>query len=75
MSLNIPIALSALCLAKFAFLLPRVLFGAAVAQLHSAKRHSVDPIDQLANVFLIRVKPEFVSGSVSSRNPATSAHG
>jgi hypothetical protein len=29
--------------------------GAPVAQLHSAKRHLVDPINQLANVFLIRV--------------------
>ena len=37
-----------------------MLFGAAVAQAHSAKRHLVDPIDQLANLFLIRVDPKVV---------------
>jgi hypothetical protein len=36
----------------------RVLFRAAVAQLHSAKRHLVNPIDQLANVFLISTEPK-----------------
>jgi hypothetical protein len=56
MSLDIPIAVRALRLAKFPFPLPRVFFGAAVAQLDSAKRHRVDPIDQLAHVFLIRAE-------------------
>jgi hypothetical protein len=37
-----------------------VLFGAAVAQLHTAKRHPIDPIDQLAQVVLIRVEPKVV---------------
>jgi hypothetical protein len=60
MSLNIPLAVRALRLTKFPLPLPRVLFGAAVAQLHSAKRHLVDPIDQFAHVFLIRLEPKFV---------------
>jgi hypothetical protein len=62
MSLNIPLAVRALRLAKFSFPLPRVLFGAVVAQLHSAKRHLVDPTDPLAHVFLIRVETKVVFG-------------
>ena len=53
MSLNIPIVLIALRLAKFPLPLSRGLFGALVAHLHTAERHLVDPIDQLAHVFLI----------------------
>ena len=58
MALNIPIAVRPLRLAKFPLPLPRMPFRAPVAQRHSAKRHPVDPIDQLANVFLIRVEPK-----------------
>jgi hypothetical protein len=60
MSLNIPAALRALRLANFPCPLPRVLFGAPVAQPHSAKRHLVDTIDQLAQDFLIRPEPKVV---------------
>ena len=65
----------ALRLARLSLPLPVVLFGASVVQLHSAKRHLVYRIDQLANVFLIRVEPSSYSGSVSSHSPATSTHG
>jgi hypothetical protein len=60
MPLNIPIAVRALRAARFPCHFPGLLFGAAVAQLHSAKRHFVDPIDQLANVFLIRIESKLV---------------
>jgi hypothetical protein len=52
MSLDLLTALSALRLASLLLPFPGVLFCAAVAQLHSTERHLVDPIDQLANVFL-----------------------
>jgi hypothetical protein len=60
MALNIPLAVRALRLAKFPLPLSRMPFRTPVAQRHSAKRHPVDPIDQLANVFLIRVEPRLV---------------
>jgi hypothetical protein len=60
MALNIPIAVRALRPAKFPLPFPKVLFGAPVAQLHSAERHRIDPIDQFANVFLIRAVTKFV---------------
>ena len=46
--------------AGFPLPFPGMLFGAPVAQLHSAQRHLVDPIDQLADVFLIRTETKFV---------------
>ena len=45
---------------KIGMRLPGVLFCATVAHLHSATRHLVDPIDQLAHVFLIRVETKLV---------------
>lgn len=60
MSLNIPTALSALRPARLHLPFPGVVCCAAVAQLHSTERHLDDPIDRLANVFLVRIKTKCV---------------
>jgi len=74
MPLNFPITPRALRLAKFPFPLPRGI-SLHRLQLYSAERHLVDPIDQLAHIFLIRVVTKLVLRIGFVAQSVTRAHG
>jgi hypothetical protein len=58
-----PVAICALGSSGFRLPLSGILVSAPPAQLCAAKRHLIDPIDQLPHIILVRFVPQLVIGS------------